>query len=177
MTDWSAILAEHGDRVWRTIFRLLNHHADAHDCYQETFVAAWKLIGDRPFKDWAPMLTCMAARKAIDRLRQRKRLSAIRAMQPSDDAVDCKCSFESLEANELRDRIRAALALLPEKQAEVFWLRCIEELSAHETAEQMKISSGEVRVLLHRSRIRLANILKFDEREGMQDEQSIASDR
>src|SRR5687767_8295772 len=43
MADWAAILAEHGPRVWRTAFRVLNHSADAHDCYQETFLAAWQL--------------------------------------------------------------------------------------------------------------------------------------
>ncbi len=40
MTDWSQILKEHGDIVWRTVSRLLIDGTDAADCFQETFIAA-----------------------------------------------------------------------------------------------------------------------------------------
>ena len=40
MTDWSQIVQEHGPLVWRTAYRLLNHEADAADCFQRTFVSA-----------------------------------------------------------------------------------------------------------------------------------------
>ena len=33
MIDWGAILAEHGSAVWRTVYRLLDHHDDALDCW------------------------------------------------------------------------------------------------------------------------------------------------
>ena len=47
MTDWRTILAEHGPAVWRTVYRLLDHHADALDCYQDTFLAAWRYAEPR----------------------------------------------------------------------------------------------------------------------------------
>ena len=46
MSDWPSILAEHGPTVWRTIYRLLDHHADALDCYQETLLAAWRFAAN-----------------------------------------------------------------------------------------------------------------------------------
>ena len=76
MVDWSEILAKHGPQVWRTTYRILRHHADAYDCYQETFLAAWQLGQLRQITDWGPLLTCLATRKAIDRLRQRGRMTA-----------------------------------------------------------------------------------------------------
>src|SRR5262249_17536101 len=45
MIDWGAILAEHGSTVWRTVYRLLDHHADALDCYQKTFLTAFQRAG------------------------------------------------------------------------------------------------------------------------------------
>ena len=48
MSDWSRILAEHGPAVWRTVYRLLDQHADASDAYQETFLTAWQYAERRP---------------------------------------------------------------------------------------------------------------------------------
>jgi hypothetical protein len=39
LLEWSQIVSENGDAVWRTVFRILDHDADAHDCYQESFLA------------------------------------------------------------------------------------------------------------------------------------------
>jgi DNA-directed RNA polymerase specialized sigma24 family protein len=53
--------------------RLLGHHAAALDCYQETFLAAWRFGERHSVADWASFLTSLAIRRAMDRLRQRYR--------------------------------------------------------------------------------------------------------
>src|SRR5262249_61227424 len=73
MIDWASILAEHGSRVWRTVYRLLDHHADALDCYQETFLAALQFADPQAIADWSAFLVSLATRRAMDRLRQRYR--------------------------------------------------------------------------------------------------------
>jgi RNA polymerase sigma-70 factor (ECF subfamily) len=60
------------------------------------------------------------------------------------------------------NRVRCGMAELPEKQAEVFWLSCLEGLSNHQIAARMQIPPGEVRVLLHRARTRLGAILNLN---------------
>ena len=40
MTDWQAIVRDHGPAVWRTAHRLLGNRADAEECFQETFADA-----------------------------------------------------------------------------------------------------------------------------------------
>jgi RNA polymerase sigma factor (sigma-70 family) len=156
MTDWAAVLAEHGPRVWRTAFRVLNHAADAHDCYQETFLAAWQISRTRRIDDWVPLLTCIATRKAIDRLR--KRIRMLDRTEPLDavaEPIAANDPATALRMAELLDRLRTGLSELPEKQAEVVWLSCVEGLSHQEIADQLHIPTGEVRVLLHRGRGRL----------------------
>ncbi len=153
MVDWAVILREHGPRVWRTAFRVLNHSDDAHDCYQETFLAAWQLASAGRIEDWAPLLTCLATRKAIDRLRKRVRAadrneSLHGAPEPAIDEDPGR----ALRMGELLDRVRLELGEIPEKQAEVVWLSCVEGLSHDEIAAHLQISTGEVRVLLHRGR-------------------------
>jgi len=164
MIDWASILAVHGSRVWQTVYRLLDHDADALDCYQETFLAALQLPEPEGIDDWSPFLVSLATRRAMDCLRQRYRVRtrcvAITAIpEPSGEADD---PLQQAQANELMNRVRRGMAELPEKQAEVFWLSCLEGLSPHQIAARMQIPPGQVRVLLHRARTRLGAILNLN---------------
>lgn len=159
MTDWPLILAEHGPAVWRTVYRLLDHHADALDCYQETFLAAWRFAEREPVIDWTSFLTSLATRRAMDRLRQRYRDRA----HAIDDVCEPSSEVESpalrVSAQEFMDRVREGMAELPDKQSQVFWLSCIEGLPHQQISDHMKIPPGEVRVLLHRARAHLRAVL------------------
>jgi RNA polymerase sigma factor (sigma-70 family) len=161
MTDWPLILAEHGPTVWRTVYRLLNHHADALDCYQGTFLAAWWFAERQLVADWASFLTSLATRRAIDRLRQRyrdrHRVIAIDSLPEPSSEAESPPRYAS--ARELMDRVREGMAELPDKQAEVFWLSCVEGLSHQQIGDRMEVPPGEVRVLLHRARTRLRAVL------------------
>jgi RNA polymerase sigma-70 factor (ECF subfamily) len=165
MIDWGAILAEHGSMVWRTVYRLLDHHADALDCYQETFLTAFQRASRQGVSDWASFLASVATRRAMDRLRQRYRsrshvIPIDRVAEPSSEVG---CPLRQARANELMARVRAGMVELPEKQAEVFWLSCLEGLSHQQIADLMRVTPGEVRVLLHRARTRLGNLLSLHE--------------
>jgi hypothetical protein len=52
--DWSQIVEQYGPLVWKTASRLLSHEADAADCFQETFVAAWNASVREPIGHWRP---------------------------------------------------------------------------------------------------------------------------
>src|SRR5712692_1671017 len=93
MIDWGAILAEHGATVWKTVYRLLDHRDDAQDCYQETFLAAFRFAQSRAIGDWPSFLASLATRRAMDRLRQRYRvgrrsISIDAVPEPSSEADD-----------------------------------------------------------------------------------------
>ena len=161
MTNWSLILAEHGPAVWRTVYRLLDHHADALDCYQETFLAAWRFAERQPVADWASFLTSLATRRAMDRLRQRYRNRAhvIALVGLPEPISEAESPLRHAQAKELMDCVREGMAELPDKQAEVFWLSCVEGLSHQQISGRMEIPPGEVRVLLHRARRQLRAVL------------------
>ena len=161
MIDWPLFLAEHGPAVWRTVYRLLDHHADALDCYQETFLAAWRYAERQPVADWTAFLTNLATRRAMDRLRQRyrNRTREIALDGVPEPSTDAESPLAHAGAKELMDRMRAGMAELPDKQAEVFWLSCIEGLSHQQISDRMEVAPGEVRVLLHRARMHLRAVL------------------
>jgi RNA polymerase sigma-70 factor (ECF subfamily) len=165
MIDWGAILVEHGPTVWRSVYRLLDHHDDALDCYQETFLAAFRFAHAHRVADWSSFLVSLATRRAMDRLRQRYR-SGRRALplnKVPEPASEVDGPMQQAHANELMQRVREAMTELPEKQADVFWLSCLEGLSHRQIADLMEIPPGEVRVLLHRARTRLGTALNRDQ--------------
>jgi RNA polymerase sigma-70 factor (ECF subfamily) len=61
---------------------------------------------------------------------------------------------------ELQEMLVAALDTLPERQRQVVVLRDLEGLSTPEVAAVLDLSEGNVRVLLHRGRMRLRELLE-----------------
>jgi RNA polymerase sigma-70 factor (ECF subfamily) len=97
----------------------------------------------------------------MDRLRQRYRdrgrVIAIDSLrEPSSEA---ECPVQHASAKELMDRVREGMVELPDKQAQVFWLSCVEGLSHEQISDRIEIPAGEVRVLLHRARTKLSAVL------------------
>ncbi len=171
VVDWRSIVAEHGPTVWRTVFRLLAHYADAEDCYQDTFAAAWRFAERGEVANWAPFLVGLATRRAIDRLRHRARtLKRFPAINDAPEPVSHgDCPVQTAQARELLGRVRDRLALLPQKQAEAIWLSGVEGLNHAEISEQLQVTTNEVGVLLHRARTRLRVALAINSEGGAGD--------
>lgn len=161
MDDWPTIVARHRSRVWQTAYRLLGNHADASDCFQETFLAALQVSRREAVRDWAALLARLAARRALDRLRSRMR-RAVRYGAPADwqsVASPEAGPVEEAEASELAVRLRQALAQLPAEQAEMFCLRWLDGMSYRQIGRALGLKTSAVGVLLHRGRVRLREML------------------
>lgn len=161
LRDWQAIVDRHGRLVWQTAYRLLGNRADAADCFQEAFVSALAVSRREEVRDWSALLQRLATARALDRLRQR-----LRRGRRSDEVADWGAMLspnpspeESVEAAELRGKLRWAVAQLPSRQAEVFCLRCLGDMSYRQIAVELGIKRNAVGVLLHRARSRLRELL------------------
>lgn len=158
MTDWPAVVREHGPLVWRTAFRLLNHDADAADCFQRTFVSAVELT--EPVRHWPAVLARLATARALEQLRQRyrrrERFAALPDESPSPVAAD---PLADAAASELADALRVALAAIDPVQAEVFCLVCLEGWGNRDAADHLGVTANHVGVLLHRARAALRDRL------------------
>jgi RNA polymerase sigma-70 factor, ECF subfamily len=67
-----------------------------------------------------------------------------------------------VDAAKLADRLRSAVDELPARQREVVLLRDVEGLSSEEVCGVLEISEGNQRVLLHRARSRLRQVLETE---------------
>jgi RNA polymerase sigma-70 factor, ECF subfamily len=61
---------------------------------------------------------------------------------------------------EVRDLLVTAIGTLPDRQRAVLVLRDVHGLDTEEVADSLDLSVGNVRVLLHRARVRLRNLLE-----------------
>jgi RNA polymerase sigma-70 factor (ECF subfamily) len=161
MADWEGILRDEGPAVWRTLWRLLGHRADVDECFQETFLGALEYARRENVRHWSALLQRVATTKAVDRLRQR-----YRSRGAVDDSIDADVvassrpgPVELVVAAEQTERLRRALARLPEVQAEAFCLHALSGWSYDEIGRQTGMSSSAVGVTIHRARKRLRELL------------------
>lgn len=148
-------------RAFAIANRLLQNSADAEDVVQDSFIAAVNAIDTfdptRPFGPWFMRIVVNKGLTAI-----RSRAAEAKHMRTSElgenDAV--AVSSESLrERAEIRDRFRAALQLLPQRQQLIVQLADVEGFTSAEIGEQLTIPSGTVRWLLHQARETLREAL------------------
>jgi RNA polymerase sigma-70 factor (ECF subfamily) len=76
---------------------------------------------------------------------------------PWSDAVD-----DRLSAEQLADRVHKLLPSLPEQQRTVVMLRDVEGLGAGDVMSLLGVSDGNQRVLLHRGRAKLRELLSAE---------------
>jgi RNA polymerase sigma-70 factor, ECF subfamily len=160
MPDWQEIVDRDGNAVWGTVYRIVGNQADADECFQEAFLAAWEVSRREQVQNWRALLMRLGAARAVDRLRQRHRRTSRQKTADWDAVAGHEPTpSQSAEDAELSEQLRRALARLAPKQAEIFCLHCLEGLSYQEIAEQLAITANSVGVLLHRARKHLRLLL------------------
>lgn len=162
MTDWEAVVGQNVEIVRRTVYRLVRNDADAWNCVQETFLEAVRIDRRESVRDWPALLRHLATARALDllrvRSRQRSRYGAEVDLSQAISREPHPSNYA--EANELADRLRAAIGRLPRKQAQVFCLTYFEQMTSEEIAERLGISPTATRMLLSRARRRLQRLLE-----------------
>ena len=162
MINWQTIVKKHGPAVWQTAYRLLGNHADAADCFQETFICALEVSRRQRVRNFSALLVRLATTRAIDQLRQRFSNSKVRA-----DAADLTAvpstnpdPVQEAQMQELVVRLRESLSQLPPQEAQVFCLRYLNNMSYRQIAKELGIKTKTAGVLLHRARKKLRDFLE-----------------
>ncbi len=156
-TDWDAIIREHGPAVFGAAWRIVGQAADADDVVQEVFLEAFQLHRRQAVRCWSALLRRMAICRALNRVRQRRPTVPLDSLPLADSAAGPE---SRAVADELIERLREAIARLPEREAEVFCLRYFEELSNQQIAAALAIEAGSVAAALHKARQKLETILR-----------------
>ncbi|HJC29988.1 MAG TPA: RNA polymerase sigma factor SigE [Candidatus Dietzia intestinipullorum] len=156
MPDWSELVAQHGDRVYRLAFRLCGNAHDAEDITQEAFIRVFRSL-DRykpgTFEGWTHRIV---TNLFLDQARRRARIRFEALPEDSERVPGRERSPEQVFAEESFDPVlQSALDnLSPEFRAAVV-LCDIEDLSYEEVGHVLGVKMGTVRSRIHRGRAAL----------------------
>jgi len=163
--EFARLVEAYSPMIYRLGLKMLNNPQDAEDILQETFIKAYRHIGNFDGRSSvSTWLYRIATNEALMSIR-RKRPETISFDVPSVydtepqeplQIVDWCCLPEDeFLTSEGRSRLDEAANRLPTSLRVVFILRDIEGLSTRETAEVLEISEMAVKARLSRARLRL----------------------
>lgn len=145
------LVERYQERLYWHIRRFVLHHEDANDVIQNTFIKAWKGIGnfraDSKLYTW---LYRIATNESINYLNKRKQL---RTEDADDETAASRASGLQadpyFDGDEAERKLYEALETLPEKQRAVFQLRYFEELKYEEISEITGTTPGGLKASYH----------------------------
>lgn len=153
-----ALYDRHVDRVYRVAYRLAGEETLAMDITQDTFIKAFDRLaefrGESALSTW---LCAIATSVGLNALRSRKRRSRWEA--DLDEGVDVG-AMPAPGDPDLVDRMRAAIAALPDGYRTVFLLHDVEGFTHEEIGRSLGIRSGTSKAQLFRARAKLRDALK-----------------
>lgn len=171
----------HGDTLYRYALSRLRNPDSAEEVVQETFVSALRACDQYAGRgEEGAWLLGICKRKIVDFIRRRNRPDAATrrvpggelGSDPSAEFFDAKGNWRfdprimkgrpeaSLEREEFWQAFRGCLKGLPQRQADVFTLREIEETAGEEICKELEITASNLWVLLHRARLQLTRCMK-----------------
>ncbi len=170
LAAFNALVERYQRIVYAVALRLLRDRYLAEDITQETFLRAYTSLDDYRGGSFRAWLLRIAHNRALDVLRAMQRRPATSLdLTGVDHAV--RWSVEPVPASpvehaardELRRRLEAALAMLPDDQRVTVVLSDVEGFSYEEIAAITGVSLGTVKSRLSRGRARLRALLAADE--------------
>ena len=152
----------HGERLTRTVYRLLGWSQDVDDVVQDVFASAW--ANRHRFRREARLSTYLTAIavNACRRLRRRHRLRllSLGRLWNSQRRSEPETPEAALDRTETSARVREAVGRLPQRYREVVILRYLEALPVADVARAVGLSENAASVRLHRARAMLGQSLE-----------------
>ncbi|MBE9175198.1 sigma-70 family RNA polymerase sigma factor [Synechocystis salina LEGE 06155] len=151
----------YGDVVYRLCLRMLTNTQEAEDLTQEVFLILWRQQNYDPRRgSLLAFFSTLTRSRAIDRHR---RSQAQWRMQErwgrNQTSEDRRELMDKLALNEMSDRVRQAIAELPEKQKTVLEMAYFDGLSQSEIAAGLQIPLGTVKTHKRNALLKLRKIL------------------
>jgi len=150
--DYNESVLLYADNVYRFIVKNLRHTEDAEDIVQSAFEKLWIHKDNvEPLKAKSYLFT-VAYHLLIDHTRKAKRIS----LQENFEN-DTQTAYQENKA--LKKVLHDALATLSETQRSLVLLKDYEGYSYEEIGAITKLTTDQVRVYLHRARLKLRSYL------------------
>jgi len=159
--DYSIIIDRYKNKAFSLLKRMLKNEQDAEETLQDCFLKAYNSLnsfkGEAKFSTWFYRIIYNTA---LTKLSSKKRKTE-NQMSSVDDHFDLKSDydFRSSERKDISVFVNDLVNQLPERFATVINLYYLNEMSCEEISKILNISVSNVKVILHRSRNALKEII------------------
>ena len=137
------LMSTYKKQLYYHIRRYVSNHEDANDILQNTFLKVWVSIeqfrGDSSLYSW---LYRIASNESITYINKTKKRNEIGLETQS---IGEKGTADSLDSNDLIERLEKAIEILPDKQKQVFILRYYDEMPYEKMSEVLQTSVGALK--------------------------------
>ena len=168
--SFGVLVRRYQDRLYNSVYRLVENAEDAHDVVQEAFLHAYQSLdgfkGDSLFFTW---LYRIAVNTAISLRRKRRVVLSIDGIrngeggaEPPDPSEEARPGH-NLEQQEQERHIQRALARLSPEHRAVLVMKDMEGQKYEAMAELLGVPIGTIRSRLHRARLELRELLEQEE--------------
>ena len=164
------LVRRYQDRLYNTVYRLLDNADDAQDVVQDAFLNAYQSLdgfkGDSQFFTW---LYRIAVNTAISHKRKQRLTLSINAVRNGAgrveplDTSDASRPGHALERAEEERRVQGALNRLSPEHRAVLVMKDMEGQKYETMAEVLQVPIGTIRSRLHRARTELRELLEEEE--------------
>jgi RNA polymerase sigma-70 factor (ECF subfamily) len=169
---FGVLVRRYQERLYHSVYRLVENAEDAQDVVQEAFLNAYQSLdgfkGDSLFFTW---LYRIAVNTAISLKRKRRVMVRMetggngeQTIDPLDPSEDSRPEHALEQAEEGR-RVREALSRLSPEHRAVLVMKDMEGQKYETMADVLQVPIGTIRSRLHRARLELRDLLEKNEEE------------
>jgi RNA polymerase sigma-70 factor (ECF subfamily) len=155
------LVKEYQERLYWHIRKIVLNHEDADDILQNTFVKAWRSIGN--FREESSLYTWLyriATNESLTFINSNKRKSFVPMNDTSEFLMNNLVSDPYFEGDEIQLKLQEAIVKLPDKQRLVFNMKYFEEMKYEEISEILETSVGALKASYHHAAKKIEEYIK-----------------
>lgn len=154
------LVENYSQKLYWHIRRLVILHEDADDALQNTFMSAWKNIGN--FRNESAIYTWLytiATNEALTLINRRKKNSAVSLDNLGSYFANSHEGSTWFDGDEAQIKLQNAILQLPDKQRIVFNLKYYDEMPYEEMSKVLKTSEGALKASYHHAVKKIEKLL------------------
>jgi RNA polymerase sigma factor (sigma-70 family) len=157
------LVETYSQKLYWHIRRLVILHEDADDALQNTFINAWKSIGNfRSESSVYTWLYTIATNEALALIKKRKRNATVSIDDLSSYFATSREGSTWFDGDEAQRKLQNAILKLPEKQRIVFNLKYFDEMTYEDMSKVLKTSEGALKASYHHAVKKIEKIIIND---------------
>ncbi len=161
-SDFALLVDRHKNKAFSLLQRMLKNRMEAEEVLQDCFLKAFNSLNNfRNESKFSTWFYRIVYNTALTRLSAKKR--KIEAEMTSiDEMFNLKsdADYRTTEANDVSKFLQQLINQLPENYIAVIYMFYMDEMSCEEIADVMNTSMNNVKVMLHRGRNILRDLLE-----------------